>query len=132
MSEQSSEKVQQRIRRFARRRQRRTVPRVRRMKIHLKVAGIDYRILEEYTQSLAAILRNRGAKVSGPIKLPTKKLYLSVRKSPCGEGTPTYDFFELSIHKRLIVAELTSRDLTYILTVPVPKNTWTEIRLQPK
>jgi len=102
------------------------------MKIHLKVAGIDYRILEEYTQSLAAILRNRGAKVSGPIKLPTKKLYLSVRKSPCGEGTPTYDFFELSIHKRLIVAELTSRDLTYILTVPVPKNTWTEIRLQPK
>ena len=130
MSEQTTEQVQQRLRRFARRRRRQVAPRVRRIKIYLKIAGINYRVLEEYSQSLATILRNRGAKVSGPVRLPTKSLYLSVRKSPCGEGTPTYDFFEMDIHKRLIVAELTSRDLTYILTVPVPKNVWTEIRLQ--
>ncbi|MHA1590600.1 MAG: 30S ribosomal protein S10 [Candidatus Njordarchaeales archaeon] len=132
MTEQSSKQVQQKIRKLTRRGPRRAVPRVRRMKFYLKVAGIDHRVLEEYTQSLAAILRNRGAKTSGPIRLPTKRLYLSVRKSPCGEGTPTYDFYELAIHKRLIVAELTSRDLTYILAVPVPRNTWIEIRVQQR
>jgi small subunit ribosomal protein S20e len=34
--------------------------------------------------------------------MPTKTLKLTVRKSPCGEGTNTFDRFELRIHKRLI------------------------------
>jgi len=102
------------------------------MKVLLKVAGTNVREIEEFTRSLATILRTRGAKVSGPIRLPTKSLYLSVRKSPCGEGTPTYDFFEIRIHKRLIVAELTSRDLVYLVGVSVPRDIWTEIRLKQK
>ena len=33
--------------------------------------------------------------------MPTKKLALTVRKSPCGEGTNTYDAFEMKIHTRI-------------------------------
>ncbi len=38
--------------------------------------------------------------MAGPTRLPTKKLRLCVRKAPCGEGTNTYDHFEMRIHKR--------------------------------
>jgi len=34
--------------------------------------------------------------------MPTKTLRVTTRKSPCGEGTNTWDRFELRIHKRLI------------------------------
>ena len=49
----------------------------------------------------------KGAKTkrlrhSGPVRLPTKVLRITTRKSPCGEGTNTWDRFELRIHKRLI------------------------------
>ena len=78
---------------------------------------------------IVEILKARGARVSGPIRLPTKKLWLSVRKSPCGEGTPTYDFYELPIYKRLINVMLSQRDLFYIVQLSVPPNTHVEFRI---
>jgi ribosomal protein uS10 len=49
----------------------------------------------------------RGAKdqklnVKGPVRMPTKILRITTRKSPCGEGTKTWDRFEMRIHKRVI------------------------------
>merc|ERR1712137_214886 len=41
-------------------------------------------------------------KVRGPARLPTKVLTVTTRKSPCGEGTNTYDRYEMRIHKRII------------------------------
>lgn len=41
-------------------------------------------------------------KVSGPVRMPTKTLRLMVRKSPCGEGTNTYDRLQMKIHKRIL------------------------------
>lgn len=38
----------------------------------------------------------------GPIRIPTKRLHITTRKSPCGEGTNTWDHFEMKIHKRVI------------------------------
>lgn len=49
----------------------------------------------------------KGAKdkqlvVKGPVRMPTKTLAIVTRKSPCGEGTNTWDRLEMRIHKRLI------------------------------
>ena len=46
--------------------------------------------------------KEKRLKVKGPVRMPTKCLKLTVRKSPCGEGTNTWDRFQLRIHKRLI------------------------------
>jgi small subunit ribosomal protein S20e len=35
-------------------------------------------------------------------RLPTKHLKVTTRKTPCGEGSKTWDTFEMRIHKRLI------------------------------
>ncbi len=41
-------------------------------------------------------------KPRGPARMPTKVLRITTRKSPCGEGTNTWDCFEMRIHKRVI------------------------------
>jgi small subunit ribosomal protein S20e len=43
-----------------------------------------------------------GLKVKGPVRLPTKRLNLVVRKAPSGEGTNTFDRWQMRIHKRLL------------------------------
>ena len=40
--------------------------------------------------------------VKGPVRLPTKFLRITTRKAPNGEGTNTWDRFEMRVHKRLL------------------------------
>lgn len=46
--------------------------------------------------------KDQRLKVKGPVRLPTKILSHTVRKSPCGNGTATFDRYQMRIHKRLI------------------------------
>ena len=39
--------------------------------------------------------KDKQLKVKGPVRLPTKVLRITTRKSPCGEGTNTWDRFEM-------------------------------------
>ena len=44
----------------------------------------------------------QSVRVHGPVRMPTKKLKLCVMKAPNGEGTTTWDRFEMRIHKRVL------------------------------
>ncbi|KAK2574335.1 40S ribosomal protein S20 [Acropora cervicornis] len=46
--------------------------------------------------------KEKKLKVKGPVRLPTKYLKITTRKTPCGEGSKTWDRYEMRIHKRLI------------------------------
>jgi small subunit ribosomal protein S20e len=46
--------------------------------------------------------KEKNLKVKGPVRMPTKVLRVTVRKSPCGEGTNTWDRFEMRVYKRVI------------------------------
>jgi small subunit ribosomal protein S20e len=39
--------------------------------------------------------KDKNLKVKGPVRMPTKTLRITTRKSPCGEGTNTWDRFEM-------------------------------------
>jgi ribosomal protein uS10 len=41
-------------------------------------------------------------RVKGPVRMPTKVLRITTRKTPCGEGSKTWDRFQMRIHKRVI------------------------------
>ena len=45
---------------------------------------------------------SKSVQVSGPVRMPTKFLRITTRKSPCGEGTNTWEHLEMRIHKRVI------------------------------
>lgn len=44
----------------------------------------------------------KDLRVRGPVRLPTKRLAITTRKAPSGNGTATWDTFEMRIHKRII------------------------------
>lgn len=54
------------------------------------------------TNKIVELAKGKGFEVSGPRYMPNKHLSLTVRKSPCGEGTNTYDAFEMRIHTRIV------------------------------
>lgn len=57
-------------------------------------------------ETYCADFKRRGTenevKIRGPVRMPTKKLRVTTRKAPCGEGTNTWDRFEMRIHKRIM------------------------------
>ena len=60
-------------------------------------------------------------RVKGPVRMPTKVLHITTRKSPCGEGTNTCDRFELCVHKRVINLFSSAdvvKQITYIISEP--------------
>merc|ERR1711917_5746 len=44
----------------------------------------------------------KNLKVKGPVRMPTKTLRITTRKTPNGEGSKTWDRYQMRIHKRVI------------------------------
>lgn len=53
----------------------------------------------QFKKSLLAKKELLRKDLKGPIGLPIKTLKITTRKSPCGNGTNTFDKFELRIHR---------------------------------
>jgi small subunit ribosomal protein S10 len=75
------------------------------------------------------ISERTGVHMSGPIPLPTRKLIVPVRKSPDGEGSETWDHWEMRIHKRLIYLDSDERALRQLMRIQVPDGVNIEIVL---
>ena len=95
----------------------------------IRLTSIDYRKLDQVCREIKEISEKVGVKISGPIPLPTKKIRVPTRKSPCGEGTNTWDRWELRIHKRLIEVEANERLMKRIMRIQVPDDVYIEISL---
>ncbi|HML03971.1 MAG TPA: 30S ribosomal protein S10 [Candidatus Bathyarchaeia archaeon] len=98
-------------------------------KARIRLTSTDYRKLEEVCGELKAIAEKTGVKITGPLPLPTKKLKVPVLKSPCGEGTQTWDKWELRIHKRLIDIDAEDRVMRRIMRIRVPDEVYVSIEL---
>ena len=75
-------------------------PRLHRIRITLTSRNV--KALEKVCANLKRGATDKELKVRGPVRLPTKHLRICTRKSPCGEGTNTYDRFEMRVHKRVV------------------------------
>ena len=58
--------------------------------------------LEYVANTIVKLAKEKNLVVRGPKFMPNKHLSLTVRKSPCGEGTNTWDAFEMKIHTRIV------------------------------
>ena len=91
-------------------------------KVRVKLNSTDIEMLNDICNSIKEIAKKAGIIISGPIPLPTKKLKITTRKSPCGDGTATFDRFEMRIHKRLIELPSNEKVLHHIMKMRIPKN----------
>jgi len=98
-------------------------------KARIKLTSTDYVKLENVCRELKEIAEKSGVRVSGPIPLPTKRLRVQVMKSPCGEGTKTWDRWELRIHKRLLDIDAEERVMRRIMRMRVPEEVFISIEL---
>jgi len=96
----------------------------------IKLISPEYKRLEEICSEIKNIAQRTGAKVSGPIPLPTKKLTVPTMKSPCGDGSETWEKWQMRVHKRLINIEADERTLRQIMRVQVPDQVHIEIELK--
>ena len=91
-------------------------------KVRIKLNSTDIEMLNNICETIQEIAKKSGITVSGPVPLPTKKLKVTTRKSPCGDGTATFDRFEMRIHKRLIDLPANEKVLHHIMKLQIPKN----------
>ena len=86
-------------------------------KARIKLSSADYAKLTDICVRILDVAERTGVKHSGSIPLPTKKLVIPTRKSPCGGGTESYEHWQMRIHKRLIDIESDERTLRRIMRV---------------
>ena len=76
----------------------------------------------------------RGAKdkklaIKGPICCPTQKLRITTRKTPCGEGSKTWDRYQMRIHKRIIDLESPSEIVKQITSISIEPGVEVEVTI---
>jgi len=98
-------------------------------KARIKLASIDINKINEVSSFIRDISEKTGVEMRGPIPLPTKKLKVTTRKSPDGEGRATWERYEMRIHKRLIDLGLDERALRLVMRVPIPEGLNIEIEM---
>ncbi|MBL7119044.1 30S ribosomal protein S10 [Candidatus Bathyarchaeota archaeon] len=99
-------------------------------KARIKLTSTNKRSLEKLCNEIKDIAQKTGAKMKGPIPLPTKKLKVPTRKSPCGEGSISWDHYQLRIHKRLIDISASDRIMRSLMRLAIPSDVFIEITLK--
>ncbi|MBM3200001.1 30S ribosomal protein S10 [Candidatus Woesearchaeota archaeon] len=96
-------------------------------KARIKLAATEINKLNEICHSIKDIAEKTKVKMSGPIPVPTKRVKITTRRSPCGDGKASFENFEMRIHKRLIDLGVDERALRLIMRVPIPEGVRVEI-----
>ncbi|RLE45036.1 30S ribosomal protein S10 [Candidatus Woesearchaeota archaeon] len=98
-------------------------------KARIKIVSTDINKINQVCQYIKDIAEKTGVVMRGPIPLPTKRLRVTTRRSPDGEGTETWDRFEIRVHKRLIDLGIDERALRLVMRVPIPEGLHIEIEM---
>lgn len=96
----------------------------------IKLTSTDTQKLEGVCDEIKDIAKRIGVKLVGPIPLPTKKLVVPTRKTPCGDGSNTWDRFEMRVHKRLIEIDARDRVMRSIMRIRVPNEVYIEMEIR--
>merc|ERR1711892_114635 len=71
-------------------------------KIRITITSKTCSAIERISNELVKAAKDKNLKVKGPVRVPTKTLRITTRKTPNGEGSKTWDRFQMRIHKRVI------------------------------
>lgn len=98
-------------------------------KLRIKLRSYDHRILDQSVKRILETALTSGAKVKGPIPLPTKRSVYTVLRSPHVDKD-SREQFEIRIHKRLIDIYDPSPDVTRsLMNIDLPAGVDIEIKL---
>ncbi len=91
-------------------------------KVRIKLASVDIDALNSICSTIRDIAVKAGIAIAGPIPLPTKRLKITTRKSPCGNGTATFDRYEMRVHQRVLDLPANDRVLHSVMGLSIPRS----------
>ncbi len=98
-------------------------------KIRIRLKGFDHEIVDQSAKLIVDTAQKTGAKVSGPIPLPTERNLYTVIRSP-HKYKDSREQFEMRTHKRLIdILEPTSSTVDSLMRLDLPAGVDIEIKL---
>jgi len=97
-------------------------------KIRIKLRAYDHRLLDQSTQEIVSAAERTGARVNGPIPLPTAISKYTVNRSPHVDKK-SREQFETRIHKRLLdIIEPTPQTVDALMRLDLPAGVDVEIK----
>lgn len=98
-------------------------------KIRIKLRAYDHRILDQSVQEIVGTAKRTGARVLGPIPLPTHIWKTTVLKGPTIDKKARNQF-EVRTHKRLLdIVDPTARTVDALMRLDLPAGVDVEIKL---
>src|SRR5258708_25689851 len=89
-------------------------------KIRIRLKAYDYRVLDQSTSEIVDTAKRTGAKVAGPIPLPTQISRYTVLRSPHVDKK-SREQFEMRTHKRLLdILEPTTQTVDALIKLEPP------------
>ena len=97
-------------------------------RIRIKLKAYDHRVLDLSTREIIQTVERTGAKVSGPVPLPSKRELYTVLRSPFVDKK-SREQFQLVTHKRLIdILEPTSKTIDALRKLNLPSGVYVEVK----
>jgi small subunit ribosomal protein S10 len=98
-------------------------------KIRIKLKAFDHRVLDQSAEKIVSVVRKSGARVSGPVPLPTNRNLFCVIRSPHIDKE-SMEHFEIRTHRRLIdILEPTQKTVDELMHLDLPAGVDIEIKL---
>jgi small subunit ribosomal protein S10 len=98
-------------------------------KIRIRLKAYDYRVLDQSVGEIVETVKRTGAKVAGPIPLPTRISRYTVLRSPHVDKK-SREQFEMRVHKRLLdILEPTPETVDALMKLNLAAGVDVEIKL---
>ena len=98
------------------------------LKIRIKLKAFDHRILDQSAKEIAEVAIRTGAKMNGPMPMPTKKKIYTVNRST-NVDKQSREQFMLAIHKRIVdLDNPTSKTIDALRKLNLPAGVSVEIK----
>ncbi|KAK6188270.1 hypothetical protein SNE40_004483 [Patella caerulea] len=98
-------------------------------RIRITLTSRNIKSLEKVCTDLISGAKDKQLKVRGPVRMPTRILRITTRKTPCGEGSKTWDRFQMRIHKRIIDLHSPSEIVKQITSISIEPGVEVEVTI---
>ena len=98
-------------------------------KIRIRLKAYDHVVLDQSAEKIVDTAKKTGAKVSGPIPLPTQKEIVTILRSP-HKHKDSREQFEMRTHKRVIdVLSPNQATVDALMSIDMPAGVDIEVKL---
>lgn len=98
-------------------------------RIRIKIKAFDHKVIDQTTRIIIETAERNGARVVGPVPLPTERSLYTVNRSTFAHKDAR-DQFEMRVHKRLLdIMEPTAKTVEALTSLNLPAGVDVEIKM---